>query len=144
MLSPVLLVSLWLRLLVPVLEVQFLQFSVISGTPGSRFSFFSSLPKYFSNLGSVNQLFQPCSAPETLFRNSGPFQTSRFRLVTSSNPGSFGFAFCSEGWSGLFLCRSCLWFSFDSPWNVPRCSKVSLGDIQVLNPFSPAEFLSFS
>ena len=41
--------------------------------------------------------------------------------------GSLGFALCSEGWSSLFHCRSCLWFPFGAPWNVSRCSGV--GDI---------------
>ena len=41
--------------------------------------------------------------------------------------GSLGFALCSDEWSSLFHCRSCLWFPFGAPWNVPRCSGV--GDI---------------
>ena len=39
-----------------------------------------------------------------------------------------------------FIQRCRLWFCFD----VPRCSGVSLGDIQVLNLLCPAEFLSSS
>ena len=68
----------WLHLLVPALKVKIFRFSPCSG-----FSFSSSLLQCFSDLGSVNPLFQPCSAPGTVFRNSG----SSFKICAQGATG---------------------------------------------------------
>ena len=71
-------------------------------SPCSGFSFSSSLLQCFSHLSLVNQLFQPCSAPGTVFRNSG----SSFKL-------------CAQGATGPIL------WSVGSFWSLYRRSKTS-------------------
>ena len=53
--------------------------------PCSGFNFSSSLLQCFSDLSSVNKLSQPCSAPETVFGNSG----SNFKLCAQRATSSF-------------------------------------------------------
>lgn len=73
--------------------------------PCSEFSFSSSLLQCFSDLRSTNWLFQPCPAPETVFRNS----ESNFKAcapgATSSFLQSFSFMWSLYGSSRISSTR---------------------------------------